>query len=115
MYIIYYNKGGGKLLKKRKDKKMKIGCRETTTTIIRNSNIGKDYMLDCCDGYEPLYRAWCAEIDSALDGSGFWHEPACSEVCGPIDSAMEMDEFQEIMDAAYKRACDRVNAENKEA
>ena len=92
---------------------MKNGNSETTTTIIRNSNISKNYMLDCCDGYEPLYRAWCAEIDSALDGTGFWHEPACSEVCGPVDAELDEAEFAEIMDSAYDRACRKINQENE--
>lgn len=88
---------------------MKIGSSETTTTIIRNSNIGKDYMLDCCDNFEQLYREWCNEIDSSLDGTGFWHEPATSEVCGPVDAELDEEEFAEIMDSAYDRACRKIN------
>lgn len=92
---------------------MKNGSSSNTTTIIRNSNIGRDYMLDVCEGHEPLYDAWCAEIESALDGTGFWHEPSTSEVCGPVDAELDDEEFEEIMDAAYDRACDKINQENK--
>lgn len=89
---------------------MMIGTRgTTTTTIIHDEKIGREYMLDCCDRFEPLYEAWCGEIDSALRDTGFWHEPATSEVCGPIDSDLDMEEFSEIMDAAYDRACQHVN------
>lgn len=87
---------------------MKNGTKFTTTVHIRNVEIGRDYMLDVCEGYEPLYDAWCAEIDAALDGTGFWHEPATSEVCGPIDGELDAEEFAEIMDAAYERACDKI-------
>lgn len=87
---------------------MKNGTKFTTTVHIRNVEIGRDYMLDACQGYEPLYDAWCAEIDAALDGTGFWHEPATSEVCGPIDGELAAEEFEEIMSAAYERACDKI-------
>ena len=90
---------------------MKIGNNSTTTTIIRNSRIGTSHMIDACDGYEPLYMAWCNEIDAALDGTGFWHEPTTSEVCGPVDAELDDEEFEAIMDAAYDRACRKINEE----
>ena len=93
---------------------MKNGTSETTTTIIRNSNIGRDYMFDCCDRFEPLYDAWCSEIDNSLAATSFWHDPSSSEVCGPVDAELSEDEFSDIMNAAYERACEQINASYNE-
>lgn len=91
---------------------MKQGTSKNTTTIITNSSIGKNAMMDVClansgDGLideNELYAAWCREIDSALDGTGFWHTPGTSELCGPVDSEMETDEFEQIMNTSFDRA-----------
>ena len=93
---------------------MKIGKCETTTTIIRNANIGHDYMLDCCEGYELLYDAWCEEIDAALADTSFCHERSTSEVCGPVDAELTEEEFDDIMNAAYERACKKIAANYNE-
>lgn len=95
---------------------MKNGTSKNTTAIISNSNIGRDYMMDACSHWasgadtdvdelvDTLYGAWCREIDAALDGTGFWHTPGTSELCGPVDSEMEPEEFEQIMSDAFERA-----------